>query len=154
VSRGTASGLWRTLEIEPGRAGLIRWRWRIEEPLRSERNERQRSGDDYAARVMVVFEPRFPEFRTRVVSYVWATSEPVGAVYPSPFASNVATFVLETGDRLAGDWVDEERDFVADYRRYFGRQPEMVSGVAILVDTDNTDSRATSWFDDLEIKVP
>jgi hypothetical protein len=154
VSRGGASGLWRMLDIEPGQAGLIRWRWRIEEALRSDRSERERRGDDYAARVMVIFEPRFPEFRTRAIAYVWARHEPEGAVYPSPYAANVATYVLESGEGLAGTWVHEERDFVADYRAFFSREPEQVSGVAILVDTDNTDSQAVSWFDDLELYVP
>ncbi len=34
---------------------------------------------------------------------------------------------------------------------YFGRLAERVTGVALMVDTDNTDSHATAWFDDLII---
>jgi hypothetical protein len=37
----------------------------------------------------------------------------------------------------------------ADFERYFGRPAERVTGVALMVDTDNTDSQATAWFDDL-----
>ncbi len=81
----------------------------------------------------------------------WAGNEAVGSVYPSPYASSFATVVLESGDEHSGQWVTERRDFVADFRSIFGKTQEMVTAIAIMVDTDNTDSRATAWFDDIVI---
>ncbi|MCH7475779.1 MAG: DUF3047 domain-containing protein, partial [Gemmatimonadetes bacterium] len=33
----------------------------------------------------------------------------------------------------------------------FGKPPETISAVAIMVDTDNTNSIATAWFDDIAL---
>ena len=52
-----------------------------------------------------------------------------------------------------GQWVTEETDLVADHWRIFGKPPKTVSTVAIMVDTDDTDSEATAWFDDVSLIV-
>ncbi len=73
-------------------------------------------------------------------------------MYPSPYSSNIATVVLRSGDRDAGQWVNEERDFIKDFERFFGETPEMVTALALMVDTDNTGARGRAWFDDLELR--
>ena len=72
-------------------------------------------------------------------------------MYSNPYADNVATIVLESGDERSGRWIREDRDFVRDFRQVFGRSPEMVTALALIVDTDNTGARATAWFDDLRV---
>jgi hypothetical protein len=47
--------------------------------------------------------------------------------------------------------VDVERNVLEDYRRAFGGVPATLSGIAIVVDTDNTQSRARAWFDRLVV---
>ena len=66
-------------------------------------------------------------------------------------ASSVATVVVESGDERSGEWITEQRDFVTDFRTIFGEPPEMVTAVAVMVDTDNTDTDATAWFDDIAL---
>jgi hypothetical protein len=150
-SREAASGLWHmTAQHAAARAG-ISWRWKVERPLSGNRRERKKSGDDYAARLFVVFEPALFDWRTRALCYVWAGNEPAGSVYPSPRAGTVGTFVLQGGTEHAGQWVREERDYVADYRNFFGEEPEMISAIAIMVDTDDTGSSAITYFDDLSL---
>ena len=61
------------------------------------------------------------------------------------------TIVLESGDERSGRWIREDRDFVRDFRHVFGRSPEMVTALALIVDTDDTGARATAWFDDLQV---
>ena len=98
-----------------------------------------------------VFGPELFSLRTQALCYVWAAEQPVGEVYSNPYADNVATIVLESGDERSGRWIREDRDFVRDFRQVFGRSPEMVTAVALIVDTDNTRARATAWFDDLQV---
>ena len=86
---------------------------------------------------------------TPLLMYVWAGNESVGNVYPSPYSDQAATIVLRSGDVDSGEWFMEERDVSADFERYFGRPAERVTGVVLMVDTDNTDSQATAWFDEL-----
>ena len=82
---------------------------------------------------------------------MWAASESVGAAYPNPYFGRVGTIVVESGSQRVGEWVAEQRDLVADHWRIFGKPPETVSAVAIMVDTDNTNSTATAWFDDIAL---
>ena len=146
VSTKSASGLWRLLDIQPVKKGTVSWSWKVEHSLASNIHENEKQGDDYVARVFVVFEPHFLKWRTRSICYVWAGQHSVGSIYPSPFASNVGMIVLETGEKHAGEWMSESRDFVADYKRFFGEPPKRVSAVAIMIDTDNTGGNAKSYF--------
>ena len=153
-SKKSASGLWRMLDIQPVASGSISWNWEVEHSLSLNRDERRKQGDDYAARVCVVFEPHFLSWKTRSICYVWAGQQAVGSVYASPYASNVAMIVLESGDTRAGKWIPEKRDFVADYWNFFGEPPKSVSAVAIMVDTDNTAGEAISYFSNILLAVP
>ncbi len=153
LSKKSASGLWHMLDIHPGKIGKISWRWKVAKSLLKNTKENKKRGDDYAARLFVVFEPHFLNWKTRAICYVWAAHEPAGSIYKNPYAESVATIVVESGDERCGRWITEERDFIADYRKYFGEAPEMVSAVAIMIDTDNTGLNATAWFDDIILEL-
>lgn len=146
-SAASASAVWRALDLDDLEPGRLSWRWKVERSLPGNDDERVASGDDYAARVFVFFGPGAFSSRTRALCYVWASHEPVGSVYPSPYAERVSTFVLESGDARAGEWVSETRSVVADYRRAFGSEPPEVGGVAFMVDSDDTGLEATAWLD-------
>ena len=152
-SNKSASGLWRKFKIDPLESGKISWRWKVDKSLIDNTYEIEKKGDDYAARVVVVFERGFLPWKIKAICYVWAGSEPVGNIYSSPYASNVAMIVLQSGDEHVDRWISEERDIVADYRQYFGKSPKKVSAFAVMVDTDQTGARATAWFDDLVLEL-
>lgn len=151
TSDKSASLLWHKLGIRTGVKGRISWRWRGETSISQNEHEREQRGDDYAARLFVVFDSDLFSLHTQAICYVWAAREVVGAVYRSPYANGVATIVVESGDQRANEWATEERDFVADYRNVFAMTPTTVTAVAIMVDTDNTGSTATAWFDDIAL---
>ena len=150
-SEKAASGIWRMLEIKPGKSGKISWRWKIDNTLAINGTEKSKTSDDYAARVFVVFEPHFLSWKTKALCYVWASKEKAGSTFQSPYAESVGMIVLQSGDENEGKWVTEERDVIADYRKIFDKDPEMITAVAIMVDTDNTGVHALSWFDDLTL---
>jgi hypothetical protein len=152
-SDNSASGLWRMLDIHPGKSGKISWRWKVAESLSDKNSEKSKMFDDYAARVFVVFEPHFLSWKTRALCYVWAGKEPMDSIFRSPYAESVGMIVLQSGNKNKGKWMTEERDPVADYRKIFQEEPEMISAVAIMVDTDNTSQKAAAWFDDLALAV-
>lgn len=151
TSNQAASVLWHKLALRTGVKGHVSWSWRVQTSLSQNAHERERRGDDYAARLFVVFDSDRFGPHTQALCYVWAAREAVGAVYRSPYASGVATVVVESGDLRAKEWVAEKRDFVADYRNVFGMTPKTVTGVAIMVDTDNTGLSATTWFAGIEL---
>ncbi len=152
-SAASASAMWRKLDLEDIEAGQLSWRWKVERSLPDNEKERVVPGDDYTARVFVFFGPKLFSRKTRAICYVWASSEPVGSVYPNPYSKRIATFVLESGDARAGEWISETRDIVADYRRAFAKGPTEIAAVAFMVDTDDTGIEATAWFDDLVLDL-
>ncbi|HET7547331.1 MAG TPA: DUF3047 domain-containing protein, partial [Usitatibacter sp.] len=78
---------------------------------------------------------------------------PPGTAAWSPYTDRVRIVVLESGAERAGQWTEERRDLIADYRAAFGATATLhdVSGVAVGNDTDQTASSATAWFGDMRI---
>ena len=153
TSRSANAGLIRRFEVEKPTVAQLSWEWKVPRCLAHPENERTRAGDDYAARVFVVFETSVIPLRTRAINYVWAAREPAGARYVSPYTKNVGICVMRAGDADAGRWLEESRDVLADYRNFFGEPPKRISAVAVLVDTDNTRTEAEAWFANLRLKT-
>ena len=149
------SGLLRELTLEsPEKLSVnLRWRWKVAKCLDSEKSERSRSGDDYVARVCVIFEDSFIPLRTRSLQYVWSSRETIGAIYPSPYSKQVGMIVMRSGNTESGQWLAEKRDLIADYQRYYGRAPKKISAIGIVVDTDNTKSQGEAWFSELILET-
>ncbi len=150
-SEHAAAALWYGLDLSPRADHVVSWRWKVAGALNGNARERGKKGDDYAARFFVIFDEQPFSSKARAICYVWAASEPVGAVYPNPYFSTVATMVLQSGEANAGKWVVEERALVDDYVRAFGQAPRSITAVAVMVDTDNTERRATAWFDKISV---
>lgn len=151
TSESAHMALVRPCELtNPSRARLS-WEWKISTPLAANLVEQTRSGDDFAARICVVFDRSLIPLRTKSINYVWSAHLPVGTVYPSPYSRNVGMIVLRSGNADAGRWQRESRDVVADYSNYFGHAPPQISAFAVLVDTDNTGLKTEAWFTDLTL---
>jgi len=151
ASRGSAGALVMPLPDGPTQVGRVSWAWSVHKSLTENVHEREKRGDDYAARVMVLFGDVELSERSRAIAYSWAGNEPVGSIYPNPSLSQVRTIVLRSGDVDAGRWIAEERDVEADYRAAFGEPAPPVAAIAIVVDTDDTGANAHAWFDDLKL---
>jgi len=143
-SRAAASGLYREMAFDPGEYPFLEWSWKIESVLKKG-DARTKAGDDYAARVYVVF-PSLLFWRTKALNYVWANKLPRGESVPNPFVKNAMMIAVESGNARAGEWVRERRNLVEDFRRSFGYDPPTAGAVAIMTDTDNTGESAVAWY--------
>ena len=132
------------------RAGRIikHWTWKVDNIL-SGNDERTRAGDDYPARIYVVFSGGALFWRTRAINYVWSNKQPVGSNWFNAFTSNAGMIAVESGIDRIGQWIQINRHVLADYRRIFGEEPGAVDAVAIMTDTDNTGASATAWHGDI-----
>jgi hypothetical protein len=139
-----ASGLLKKVNLDPKEYPVLRWSWKVEHVLKGE-DVTRKSGDDFAARVYVVF-PRTFFWQTRAINYVWAAKLPKGSSVPSPYTSKALIVAVESGDEKAGQWVNEERNIYEDYRKLFGEEPPMLGAVAIMTDTDDTRDEATAYY--------
>lgn len=147
VSKNAASGLVKKIEKDPSQYPLLRWSWKIEHTLKRE-NATKKSGDDFVARVYVVF-PRVLFWKTRAINYVWSAKLPKGTAIPNAYTANAVMVAVESGDGKAGTWVSEERNIFEDYKNFFGEDPPPLGAVALMSDTDNTADEAVAYFGDI-----
>jgi hypothetical protein len=128
---------------------ILRWQWRaVTFPKGS--NERVKSGNDSVLGLYVVLSGL--PFVT-AIKYVWSDTLPAGTVLESPYSSGTKLIVLRSGRALAGTWVSEERNVLSDYESLFGRKEKhpKALGIAVLTDSDNTDSRAIGDYAEIAI---
>lgn len=151
ISRNAASGLVKKLDSDPARYSILRWSWRIEHTLKRE-DATKKTGDDFVARVYVVF-PRTLFWKTRAINYVWSANLPKGTVIPNAYTANAVMVAVESGDGKAGQWITEERNIFEDYKRFFGEEPPQLGAVALMSDTDNTGDEAVAYFGDISLRT-
>ena len=164
-SHGAASGLYRRVDLDLRVHQVLTWRWKIERVL-SAADARTRRGDDYAARVYVAFRydpatatlwerARYGVYRAIygryppkvALTYVWDNRLPAGTVLDNAYTDRVKMIVAQSGEGLAGRWVEERRNVYEDYRRIVGGEPPRIEGVAVMTDTDDTGESAVAWYD-------
>ncbi len=169
-SQGAASGLIRRIQIDPERYPLVQWRWKVSNTLEKS-NVYSKAGDDYPARLYITFayDPDrlslleklkyqtarmlYGDIPSAAINYIWATNAPVGALVDNAYTSYTKMFVVQSGAKHVGEWIVEERNILQDYIRAFGERPPMISGVAIMTDTDNTGGHATAYYGDIVFKT-
>jgi hypothetical protein len=147
-----ASGLIRKISVDTRNHPKLSWSWRIEHVLERE-DITKKKGDDFAARVYVIF-PRTFFWRMRAINYVWSAKMAKGSEAPSPYTGNSVVVAVESGNDKAGTLVHEERNVYEDYRRIFGEEPPPLGGIAIMTDTDDTQDDVTAWYGDITLSAP
>lgn len=150
TSRAAASGLIYDIDYAPKAYPVLAWRWKIANTI-VKGDERSKAGDDYAARIYVIF-PHWFFPKTRSLNYIWANRLPKDDLLANAFTGNAVMIAVESGAEKVGEWVEERRDIVTDYRRAFGEDPPEVGAIAIMTDTDNTGESAVAWYADIVIR--
>jgi hypothetical protein len=146
-SRGTASGLILRQGFDPREFPYLTWRWKVTNIL-EKGDATRKEGDDYAARVYIIFPHWFPP-KTRSINYIWANRLPKGEYLPNSYFSNAMMLAVRSGPAETGHWFTERRNIMQDYQMLFGEDPPRAGAIAIMTDTDNTGEWATAWYDDL-----
>ena len=151
--------LYRPLGASLEAKRKLAWRWRIDEAAPAT-DLSQAPGDDRSLAVHLIFpvgedELGFwermdlaltrlvaPPMAGKVLTYVWGGSHPAGSLLANPYLeARGKIIILRGGEAPLGQWVAEEIDFVANYRRAFGSEPPAPAFVAISADSDDTGSR-------------
>lgn len=148
-SRAAASGLVKKIRIDLEKHPFLNWSWRIGNRLGIS-EERTKPGDDFPARIYVVISGGLLFWNTRALNYVWANQAPPGDFWANPFAGKNAVMmaVRSSADRTS-TWYAEKRNVREDLRRVFGEDIRRIDAVALMTDTDNSGSRATSYYGDI-----
>lgn len=153
-SKNSASGLVYWLKFNPETNPMVRWKWKVLK-FPSRDNDTQEGSwwlekDDYPARFYVIF-PRFPILRYRCIEYVWDKDLPLGTVLTNPYFPNLKIIVVESGENNTGKWVTIERNVFEDFKMLFDANPPEAGAIAIMTDSENTQSEAEAQYNDIEV---
>ncbi len=167
VSKASSSGMTREIRIDPKAYPIIEWQWKVTNVL-EKGDVTSKEGDDYPAWIYITFEydsgrvgllekAKFEAIRffygqyppIGAINYIWESKAPVGTMVPNPFTDRVKMIVVESGAENLNTWVGQQRNIYEDYKQAFGEEPPMISGVAIMTDTDNTGEAATAYYGDI-----
>jgi hypothetical protein len=162
-SNCAASGLVLPLDgITLERTPLLSWRWRVDRGLDIS-DEKSKAGDDFAARVYVMFrlDPSRASTLLRLrhgvakllygkevpgsaLNFVWASRLPPGTVWNNPFESNAKMIALTRG--VEASWRNETVDVSARYAALFGVPAPPLMALAIMSDSDNSCQETQARF--------
>lgn len=143
------SALSIKLDLAPPQKLKLRWRWRID-GVATNGSERQLAKFDHAARVFVAFDTFIGPPRT--LNYLWGNVEPSGTILEHPKSSRAQLLVLESGNGKAGQWIVEERNVMADWKKVFPGQPmPKVTGLGVMTDGDSLGVKLTGAYANIEL---
>lgn len=148
ISKQSASGLVREIEVDLTKTPYMNWSWKVDSIL-SDVEETKKSGDDYAARVYVVISDGIFFWQTRALSYVWASKQAKGSTWPNAFTGKATMVAVESGEDSVGEWVEEKRNVLDDINNLLGIDATRIDAVAIMTDTDNSRQSATAYYGDI-----
>lgn len=149
TSRGSASALYYKIRYDIEEYPILTWRWKVNGVLKKG-NALKREGDDYPARLFVVF-PSPVLWKTEAINYIWANRLPKGEAMPNPFSANNVMIAVQSGQKHVGQWMEEKRNIFEDYRKCFQQDPPKAGAIAIMTDTDNTGDEAVAWYGPIRI---
>ncbi|MEI6267501.1 MAG: DUF3047 domain-containing protein [Methylococcaceae bacterium] len=153
-SATSASGLFNEQRIDLQKTPVMNWRWHIKNRLGNDINEQEKSGDDYAARIYVVVNGGVTFWQTKAINYVWASTSPVGKVWPNAYAyaganGKMTMIALRSSSDQTDTWYSEKRNILADLKHQFGEDIRYIDAVAIMTDTDDSHGKVTAYYGDI-----
>ena len=163
-ANASASMLKRELRIESDDLAYANFSWRVSHLLR-DADMAQKQGDDSPVRVVLVFEGDRSIFSAKdamlselalaltgeelpyaTLMYVWSNKRKPETVIVNPRTSRIRKIVVESGPGKLNQWQSYKRNVRADFKAAFGEPPGALLGVALMTDTDNTQSTARAWY--------
>jgi hypothetical protein len=166
----SASLLRKVVRIEATALEKIHFSWKADK-LIDHADMAERDKEDAVVRVILRFEGDRGQFsaKNRMLSelsqaltgeelpyatlmYVWCNKRPPGDVIINPRTDRIRKMVVESGSTNLGKWMVYQRDIRADFIQAFGEEPGAITGIALMTDTDNTQSQATAWYGPISFK--
>jgi hypothetical protein len=149
VAEKTCSALSIKLNLAPPEKLRLRWRWKIA-GVNTNGSERDLKKFDHAARVFVAFDTFIGPPRT--LNYFWGDAEKIGTVLAHPKSNRAQIFVVESGNARAGEWIAEERDVAADWKKVFPDLPmPKIVAIGLMTDSDSLGKKLTGDYADIEL---
>lgn len=147
-ARNSASSLYRNIKVDINQTPIINWSW-MASYFKGDGLERTKAGDDFVVRLYVVASTGPMPWQKSSLVYVISRDEPVGSYWPNPFTQRAIIYVVDTYDSVRGRWVNHKADIKKDFKRYFNKDIDIIDGIALMTDTDNSGGEAVAYYGDI-----
>lgn len=168
-SQRSASMLRQKLHIEPEQLNRLSFEWQVEN-LIAQADMRHRETEDSPVRLILAFDGDRQKFSAKnamlselsraltgedmpyaTLMYVWSNQQAVESIIVNPRTDRVRKIVVESGPAHLKQWLRYDRQIRADFEKAFGEPPGALLGLAIMTDTDNTQSQARAWYGEIRL---
>ena len=145
---GTASGLGKKVKIDLNKTPFINITWKIEKDLKGI-DEKSKKGHDYAARVFVIKKTGLTPLSNKAVNYVFSSNNSTNEFWRSPYTKSSIDYVLSTTKDNLNEWVTVKANVKEHFKKLHDLNVEELTGIAIMTDTDQTDIKTISYYQNI-----
>jgi hypothetical protein len=147
-AEGKGSGLGKEIKIDLSVTPFINITWKVEKDL-SGIDEKTKKGHDYAARVFVIKKTGSTMLSNRAINYVFSSNYNVDENWHSPYTKKSVDYVLSTTKESLDTWVTVKANVKNHFKKFHDLDVVNITGVAIMMDTDNSKLKAISYFQNI-----
>lgn len=161
-SDGTVSLIYRAAPETVQSAKKAAWNWAVSQTVPTT-NLLKKGGDDRNLALYFVFADQatakalkgksaarlLSNKNVKAISYIWGGDLPKGKVFDSPYSPSSLKIISKRG-AMTGSF-GEEVNLAADYKRAYGVEPDVLLGLAITADSDDTDSMIQAEISNLKL---
>lgn len=148
TSSQSASALYKKVKININDTPYLNWSWRIGQAL-PELDEQTKKGDDYAARIYVVFKTGYTPLSAKALNYVWSSNNDPDAHWPNAYTEKAIMIPLRSNQDETNHWKTEKVNIKEDLMKHFDKTPKYIDAIAIMTDTDNSEGTASASYGDI-----
>lgn len=156
ATQGSASMLFRNVDVRLDRQGFLSWGWFVEQAVVSEIDELSAAGDDHPARLYLKFQGS--DGQTHALEIIWGNTRLVTGdwKYLKTFwgAQGFPHYTARGGQANVGRWHDERVDLRALYRKQWGDPAgARLVELALFCDTDQTGVTSVAYFSNISVET-
>ncbi len=163
-ANSSASMLRQKLRIAPADLSQVKFSWKVPQ-LIDAADMAVREKEDAPVRIVLAFEGDRSKLSAKyhmqselanvlmgeplpyaTLMYVWSKKREPGTVIINPRTDRIRKVVVESGMKNLNQWMDYERNVKADFEKAFGEAPGALVGVALMTDSDNTQTTTQAWY--------
>ena len=148
VSENAASGLGKEIKVNLSKTPFLNITWKVEKDL-SGINENSKKGHDYAARVFVIKKTGATPLSNRAMNYVYSSNNEINSNQPSPYTKKSIDYVLSTTKEHHDQWITVKANVKEHFKKLHNLDVEELTGLAIMTDTDQTDIKTISYYQNI-----
>ena len=142
------SGLGKEVLVDLNKTPFLNITWKVEKDL-SGINEKSKKGHDFAARFFVVKKTGLTPLSNKAINYVFSSNEEIEDHWTSPYTKSSIDYVLSSTKNSLNEWVTVKTNVKEDYKKLHNLDVDILDGVAIMADTDQSKKRSISYFQNI-----